>query len=190
MKVKKDYVKTATGTKITFLDPQPDQIKLRDIAWNTARLCRYNGGTIGWYSVAEHEVIGAKLALRTIASPSIAKIVAREFLIHDTAEFVFGDPAAPITSMFPELKVPIKKFQRYLNKLFLGYEDLCIQVDSIDKRLCSTEMRDLRFQPEEDYWDVPYTQGVITFHQWEWEEAFKQWVAMFRSLFPEHEGKF
>lgn len=57
-----DWIYTASGRKFWPLDPRPEEIDIIDIAHSLARICRFNGHTGPFYSVAEHSVRVAREA--------------------------------------------------------------------------------------------------------------------------------
>ncbi|MEQ9278157.1 MAG: hypothetical protein RLN83_01570 [Balneola sp.] len=75
-----------------LVDPfnlKPEDIDIKDIAHHLARICRWNGGVNGFYSVAEHSI-------------KVAASVAPQFrlwgLLHDAAETYIGDITRPVKS--------------------------------------------------------------------------------------------
>ncbi|MEP2447551.1 MAG: hypothetical protein ABJI69_10005 [Balneola sp.] len=68
-------------------DLKPEDICIKDIAHHLARICRWNGGVNGFYSVAEHSI-------------KVAASVAPQFrlwgLLHDAAETYIGDITRPV----------------------------------------------------------------------------------------------
>ena len=49
-----DWLQVRGGTQMYPLDPRPDEIHIEDIAASLSKLCRFNGHTSEFYSVAEH----------------------------------------------------------------------------------------------------------------------------------------
>jgi len=75
-----------------LVDPfnlKPEDIDIKDIAHHLSRICRWNGGVNGFYSVAEHSI-------------KVAKAVAPEYqlwgLLHDAVETYIGDITRPVKS--------------------------------------------------------------------------------------------
>lgn len=81
------YIETVSGRKFHFLDPQPDEIDIEDIAHALAMQCRYTGHTQKFYSVAEHCVLVSELA-----NPE-HRLCA---LLHDASEAYLTDVASPV----------------------------------------------------------------------------------------------
>jgi 5'-deoxynucleotidase YfbR-like HD superfamily hydrolase len=76
-------------------------ISLFDIAHGLANNCRFNGQTVEYYSVAEHSVYAAKLAISLALSQEIVSKV----LLHDAAEAYLGDVVTPIKNTMPKYKI-------------------------------------------------------------------------------------
>jgi hypothetical protein len=82
-----DYIETFTGKKFHFLDPQPEEIDIIDIAHSLGMQCRYTGHARTFYSIAEHSIIVSDLC-----SPE-AQLWG---LLHDASEAYLTDVASPI----------------------------------------------------------------------------------------------
>ncbi|MHB1097968.1 MAG: metal-dependent phosphohydrolase [Burkholderiales bacterium] len=82
-----NYILTASGVQFDLEDPQPDMVRVEDIAASLGKLCRFTGHTSCFYSVAQHSIL-------------VSHIVPREFafegLMHDAAEAYFGDISTPL----------------------------------------------------------------------------------------------
>lgn len=78
---------TATGKRFDLYEPDADLIDPRDIAHSLAHLCRFNGHTREFYSVAQHACMVADLV------PEQDKLAA---LLHDAAEAYIGDMVQPL----------------------------------------------------------------------------------------------
>jgi len=77
-----NWFQTYTGKQFYPLDPRPEDIDLDDIVHHLSHLCRFNGGTREFYSVAQHSVIVAD------ALPDDFKLWG---LLHDAAESFLAD---------------------------------------------------------------------------------------------------
>lgn len=79
-------IATLSGRVIDFVNPDPDQVLLDDIAAGLARHARYTGQTVRTYSVAMHCML-------------VASLVAPEHrlhaLLHDAPEAYTGDAPSP-----------------------------------------------------------------------------------------------
>jgi len=78
---------TATGKRFDLYEPDVDLIDPRDISHSLSNLCRFNGHTRDFYSVAQHCCIVADLV------PEEDKLAA---LLHDSTEAFVGDMVRPL----------------------------------------------------------------------------------------------
>ena len=92
-----NWILTHTGKHFYLLEPDADMIDPRDISHALAHLCRFNGHTREFYSVAQHSCIVAELV------PEEHKLAA---LLHDAPEAYLGDMTRP-------LKQRISTFQHF-----------------------------------------------------------------------------
>jgi 5'-deoxynucleotidase YfbR-like HD superfamily hydrolase len=72
-------------------DPRPEDFDMRDIAHKLSMICRYAGGTIDFYSVAEHCCHLHDWFMVQVGSREYAKSA----LLHDRAEAWMGDQIRP-----------------------------------------------------------------------------------------------
>lgn len=86
------WLLTASGRRFPLLNPQPEDVKLQDIAHALGHLARFNGHTSRPYTVAEHCVLVA-LILREQGHDKTAQLLG---LLHDAAEAYIGDVPTPI----------------------------------------------------------------------------------------------
>jgi hypothetical protein len=94
----KNTIRLRSGLYFDFLDPQPDQFTLEDIAGALAKICRFGGQVESFYSVAEHSVACAMVA-RKDGMPLDTQAAA---LMHDAAEAFCGDVVKPLKVMLAE----------------------------------------------------------------------------------------
>lgn len=92
--VEYDYINTYTGKNLYFLDPDPGNIVLEDIAHGLAFNCRFGGHTKRYYSIALHS-LNVSERLGKMGHGSMLQFYG---LLHDAAEAYMGDVPAPIKS--------------------------------------------------------------------------------------------
>ena len=104
-------LETVSGFKINPVDPDPELITIKDIAWSLSRIARFAGHTITAipYSVAQHSCFVASL----IEQDGYNKNVVMFGLLHDAAESLIGDIPSPIKKI-PELKSVIDPIEQRL----------------------------------------------------------------------------
>jgi len=88
-----------SGKKLDLMNPNPDDVKLEDIAHGLSRVARWNGQTSGDYafSVAQHSVLVEGICRQL--DPSISNETCLLALLHDASEFVIGDMISPFKNV-------------------------------------------------------------------------------------------
>ncbi|WP_286798480.1 phosphohydrolase [Pseudomonas sp. UBA4034] len=86
---------TSTGKYFDLFEPQADVIDPRDISHALANMCRFNGHTRDFYSVAQHSCIVADLV------PDEYKLAA---LLRDATEAYLGDITRPLKRWMPDYR--------------------------------------------------------------------------------------
>jgi hypothetical protein len=86
------WLETYTGKKFDPFAPRVEDLCLEDIAHSLARLCRFNGHTVEFYSVAQH---AAEMSLQAMED-RLPREVCRWCLLHDAAEAYVTDVPRPI----------------------------------------------------------------------------------------------
>lgn len=81
------WIQTYTRRMVDIVHPQASDIDIRDIAHALSNLCRFNGHTRKFYSVAQHCVHASEWVAAPAALPA---------LLHDAAEYCLTDVPSPI----------------------------------------------------------------------------------------------
>ncbi|UNC91664.1 phosphohydrolase [Candidatus Contubernalis alkaliaceticus] len=97
---KGDWIETYTGRKFWPLDPRPEDICIKDIAHGLSHMCRYNGQSKFFFSVAQHSLNCAEHAKR-MKLPQRYQLLC---LLHDAAEAYVSDVAKPLKPYLPQFK--------------------------------------------------------------------------------------
>jgi uncharacterized protein len=90
------WITTLHVKKFHYLDPQPDEIDIRDIAHALSMTCRFGGHCSKYYSVAEHSV---RMAWAMVGKNNVLST-----LLHDAAEAYIPDIPKPIKEDYPQWK--------------------------------------------------------------------------------------
>lgn len=130
-----------SGELWNLMDPDPDDVNIEDIAHALAHICRFNGHTRQFYSVAEHSVrVAAHLA------PDWSLQVGG--LLHDASEAYLGDvirPLKPLCIGYAELEdktiAVIMEGLGLARLVNMGHP----AIKEADTVLLATEARDLMF---------------------------------------------
>ena len=81
------WIQMYSGGVFHILDPQQDEIHIKDIGHSLAMQCRFTGHVRNFYSVAEHCVLGSYL---------VPEEDALWFLLHDSSEAFIADINRPL----------------------------------------------------------------------------------------------
>ena len=140
------FITTFTGKKFHYLNPQPDEIDIRDIAHALSLTCRFGGHVREFYSVSEHSV---RVALE------LPKVLRLSGLLHDAHEAYLHDVPRPIKRDMPGYKNMADTIQAAINKKFalISFEKYSI-INWADDTLLSTEARDL-MTTTQDWTELP-----------------------------------
>jgi len=126
------WLGTYTGKKFHYLNPQPDEIDIVDIAHHLSLICRFTGACITFYSVAEHSIRAAELL------PERYKLAG---LLHDAAEAYTGDLSRMVKythRLDTEEQVIAEVIAKKFKVSFSNPE-----IKDVDNILLATEARDL-----------------------------------------------
>ena len=87
-----DWVETFSGLRFYALDPRENEISIIDIAHSQSLMCRFNGQSKFFYSIASHSIVVKKL-LEYMNAPLIVQL---QGLLHDASEAYICDIPTPI----------------------------------------------------------------------------------------------
>ncbi len=108
------FIQTHSGIRVSIMDPDPEHIKIEDIAWALAHQCRFGGHCKKFYSVAEHSLLVASYLPREIRL---------EALLHDAAEAYILDVPSPLKALLLNYKMIEKDFESAIH-VALGLKKL------------------------------------------------------------------
>lgn len=130
-------VVTVSGRRVSLLQPEPAAFCADDIAHGLSHVCRFSGQVSTFYSVAQHSMLVAALAPRSLR---------RYALLHDASEAYIQDVPSPLKVLLPTYNVLEARFQRVIEMAFdlspLDAADRAI-IKEADLMALSVEMRDL-----------------------------------------------
>jgi hypothetical protein len=183
---KNSWLQTASGGRVSVLNPLQKEINIQDIAGSLAKQCRFNGHCQEFYSVAEHCVRGVKLIQQIWGSDSLD--LQKAFLLHDASEAYIGDMIKPVKVMDPVFNAIEAKFEKVIQSRFNLNPNLYIQVKLVDQMMLVWEKRDL-LPNSEDWPNLPSIEGydlekLIPF---EWKDAEMLYLNTYNKLFNKGE---
>ena len=127
---------TYTGKQFHFLDPQPDEICIEDIAHALSLTCRFGGACKQFYSVADHSIRVSEIV------PEEYKLLA---LLHDGAEAYLADIVRPMKGSLPGFQSMELTILWAIWDKFLPVTPVLVggKIREADNIILATEARDL-----------------------------------------------
>lgn len=150
------FIQTYTGEIISF-PIDPTKIHSQDIAHGLALCNRWLGATKTPYSVAQHCVLGARLA------PKDQRLA---FLLHDANEAYLGDIVTPLKARkdYEAIRELENDVQAAIYARYRVTPNYAV-IKEIDKRLAATEARDLYRGGPVGSWHLqiaePYEERIV-----------------------------
>lgn len=139
------WIGTFSGIQIAPLDPDPDNVRIEDIAHSLANQCRFTGHTKEFYSIAQHCYLTSRL---------VPKEYQLQALLHDASEAYLADLARPIKKApgLGEIYMEVEeRLEEAIAKKFNIPHPWHETVKAADAVMLWTEMRDLAsYQPPDD----------------------------------------
>ena len=111
-----DYITTYTGILFYPTDPDPEGIRIEDIAHALSFLCRGNGHVSTFWSVAEHCILCAREA----AARDLPDRLVLACLLHDAGECYLSDVPRPFKQDLPGYKELEERLLSMIYTRFLG----------------------------------------------------------------------
>lgn len=137
---------TYTGKTVNLADFQPEDVDIVDIAHALSNLCRYNGHSNRFYSVAEHCARLSRYCHNQNVESPYHRSLARAALLHDAAEAYIGDIVYHFKPMLPQFVELEKKIEAVIfTKLGLN-EDFVVakkELHELDRAISYDEMYQL-----------------------------------------------
>lgn len=166
-----DYIQTYTSVKFYPLDPRASEIRIEDIAHGLSNICRFNGQSIKFYSVAEHSV-------------HISNHVPLEYalwgLLHDAPEAYISDVPRPIKKSIPIFSEIEDKIMNKVCEKFNLVGEMPSEVKNIDNRILTDERYALMGSSD---WN-PIEEGLdVSIECWKPETAKQMFLKRFLELF-------
>lgn len=165
------WIRTYTGGRVFFFSPEKSEITIDDVAHSLSLLCRFNGATKEFYSVAQHCCIIAD------AAPIEDKL---EGLMHDSSEAFISDIPKPFKATFEGYLAKEKIFEEWLSRRFNYRYPYPCSVKKLDVKCLATEMRDLmKVSDETSLTEVPFPDRI---KPWPWKKAKEEFLIRFYAL--------
>lgn len=138
------YIETFSGRRFYFLNPQPEDIDIKDIAHALSMNCRYTGHCDRFYSVAELSWHMSRMAPEGLEMAC---------LLHDASEAYITDIASPIKQHLPDYQEMEDRLMKAIASKFGFDYPLNPIVKHLDLTMLSTEAHYL-LSSRGDTWDL------------------------------------
>lgn len=136
------WIQTYTGKRFYPLNPMAEDVDILDIAHALSNMCRFNGHTRQFYSVAQHSVLVACIVPEPLALAA---------LLHDAAEAYFADIVRPVKPHLFGLGEIEQRIHAAIAERFGIPAAMDARIKVADMELLATERRDLLL-PTDDEW--------------------------------------
>ena len=107
------YITTFTGKHFDPIHPVPEKIDVKDIAHALSLICRANGHTRFFYSIAQHSIACCKEA----KTRGLSNRIQLGCLLHDSSEAYMSDVTRPIKAKLTEYL----KFEDHLQNMIWNH---------------------------------------------------------------------
>ena len=111
-----NYITTYTGKHFEPADPDPEMIRIEDIAHALSLICRGNGHVKTFWSVGQHSINCANEAV----ARGLSDRMALACLLHDASECYMSDIPRPFKKELPEYRTHEEHLQDMIYEKFLG----------------------------------------------------------------------
>lgn len=181
-----DWMQTHTGKAFYPLAPRVEDVDITDIAHALGNICRYNGHTRRFYSVAEHCVLLAHHFLDDTRHNWMTEKerlnLALWALLHDAPEAYIGDMIRPLKRNMPDFQAIDDELTALIAQRYeLVGTEIPVAVKRADTAILNDERDALHFPPPQE-WDVPAERLGVTIEAWEPSQARRRYLAMFERL--------
>lgn len=175
-----DWISTFTGRKFYPLAAKAADVDIIDIAHALSMLCRYNGHTNEFYSVAQHAVLVSYL---------VPVEHAKWGLLHDSTEAYLPEVTRPVKRHIHGFAESEDRLMEVIAGVFGLEPEMPLAVKQVDTAICKSEKRRLINNPEAHRWAVDEVQCKdIDIDPWSPAEAKRQFLRRFYELFPERQS--
>ena len=168
--MKNSWIQTYTGKKIFPLIPNKDEIDIIDIANSLGKICRYNGHTLKFYSVAEHSVY---------ISQNVSKKNAMWGLMHDAAEAYLGDIPSPIKRHLNDFKQYEENLLKCIADKFNLYWPIPKEVKEIDRLILHDESNQIMESKPQSWSQITSLPLGIKIFGLDWQQAIELFLVRY-----------
>jgi len=175
-------IQLQSGAMLDLLEPDPDLIRIEDIACSLSKSCRFNGRCRPFYSVAEHSILASELA----QNDDVRNDLLIAFLMHDASEAYVGDVCKPLKNLLPEYVAIEERIQAAIVQRFNLPDVPRALIKQYDHQMLKAEQREL--YPSADWGMDAITDRYVHFRWWNPKQAEAHFLRRFKML-SEYQGR-
>lgn len=167
------WIETYSQKFFFYLEKNPENISIDDIAQGLSNLCRFAGQVKEFYSVAQHSCIICDYA------PEHLKLIG---LLHDGAEAYISDIPRPVKGIIPQIKELEVTIQMQIAEKFGLSFPYSGQIDVLDAQLMLAEAQQL-FNHRVSWWIEGLDPlNILIGKCWEPKKAKNEFMSRFINL--------
>lgn len=153
------YIETYSGQKFYFMNPDPDDISIEDIAHSLGMQVRYTGHAQHFYSIAEHSILVSRLCRNQ------NKLWG---LLHDASEAYLTDVATPVKAQLTNYKQIERNLMDAICLKFGIHNVMPEDVHACDMTALRVEAKQLMHSGGRD-WKINRENPTIPIIDWEFD---------------------
>ena len=174
-----NYITTYTGLHFYPTEPNPDGLRMEDIAHALSLLCRGNGHTKTFFSVGQHCLHCAREA----QARGYSRRVALACLLHDASEAYLSDVPRPFKQSMPQYRVLENQLLDVIYTKFLGApltDEEAALVKQIDDDMLYFDLRLLLNEPSNE--SGPEMKSVFSYDVLPFETVEREYLELYKKL--------
>lgn len=171
-----NYITTYTGKHFKPEDPDPDMIRIEDIAHALSLICRGNGHVKTFWSVGQHSINCAKEAW----ARGLSNRMALACLLHDASECYMSDIPRPFKKVLPEYRAHEERLLDMIYEKFLGgslTQEEKQKLKEIDDAMLWYDLEELL--DETQFGEIPQLNIDLDYTVRPFEEVEKEYLELF-----------
>ncbi|MFR0962161.1 MAG: hypothetical protein ACLSGB_09885 [Dorea sp.] len=179
-----EYITTYTGKHFEPTNPDPELIRIEDIAHALSMLCRGNGHVKTFWSVGQHCIVSCA---REAAARGLSNRMVLACLLHDASECYMSDVPTPFKNELPEYQEQEEHLLGIIYEKFLGSdltEEEQKELKEIDHAMLWYDLEHLL--GEIQYGEIPELHIDLDYTVRPFEEVEEEYL----SLFEKYSGTF
>ena len=174
-----NYITTYTGLHFYPTEPNPDGLRMEDIAHALSLLCRGNGHTKTFFSVGQHCLHCAREA----QARGYSRRVALACLLHDASEAYLSDVPRPFKQSMPQYRVLENRLLDVIYTKFLGApltDEEAALVKQIDDDMLYFDLRLLLNEPSNEA--GPEMKSAFSYDVLPFETVEREYLELYKKL--------